>query len=70
LGAEEDTGKSSIQSIGGIIPVLRGLCLALAATSARQIHFILDPKIVLIAFGYFSVKRAVRMKPIEALPHE
>jgi len=66
--------------IGGIIGVLLGLGLASAATSAMKIPFILDPKIVLVAFGfsalvgiifgYFPARRAARMNPIEALRHE
>lgn len=66
--------------IGGIIGVLLGLGVASAATSAMKIPFILDPKIVLLAFGfsalvgiifgYFPARRAARMNPIEALHHE
>lgn len=66
--------------IGGIIGVLLGLGVASAATSAMKIPFILDPKIVLVAFGfsalvgiifgYFPARRAARMNPIEALHHE
>lgn len=66
--------------IGGIIGVLLGLGAASAATSAMKIPFILDPKIVLVAFGfsalvgiifgYFPARRAARMNPIEALHHE
>lgn len=66
--------------IGGIIGVLLGLGVAGAATSAMKIPFILDPKIVLVAFGfsalvgiifgYFPARRAARMNPIEALHHE
>lgn len=66
--------------IGGIIGVLLGLGVASAATSAMKIPFILDPKIILLAFGfsalvgiifgYFPARRAARMNPIEALHHE
>jgi putative ABC transport system permease protein len=66
--------------IGGIIGVVLGLGLASAATTAMKIPFILDPEIVLIAFGfsaivgivfgYFPARRAARMNPIEALRHE
>jgi len=66
--------------IGGIIGVLLGLGLAGAASVGMKIPFILDPNIVLIAFGfsvlvgvvfgYFPARRAARMNPIEALRHE
>jgi ABC-type antimicrobial peptide transport system permease subunit len=66
--------------IGGVIGVALGLGLAAVASSAMKIPFILDPTIVLVAFGfsalvgivfgYFPARRAARMNPIEALRHE
>ena len=66
--------------IGGTIGVALGLGLAGVAAAGMKIPFILDPTIVLIAFGfsalvgivfgYFPARRAARMNPIEALRHE
>ena len=66
--------------IGGIIGVVLGLGLAALATIALKIPFVLDPAIVVIAFGfsalvgvvfgYFPARHAARMNPIEALRHE
>jgi putative ABC transport system permease protein len=65
---------------GGLIGVLLGLGLAWVATNGLQVPFIIDPAIVLIAFGfsalvgvifgYFPARRAARLDPIEALRHE
>lgn len=66
--------------IGGVLGVALGLGLAAAATSAMQVPFSVDVKIVIIAFGfsalvgmvfgYFPARRAARLNPIEALRHE
>ena len=66
--------------IGGTIGVALGLGLAAVASAGMKIPFILDPTIVLVAFGfsalvgivfgYFPARRAARMNPIEALRHE
>jgi len=65
---------------GGVIGVMLGLALAGAASAGMKIPYIVDPNIVLIAFGfsalvgiifgYFPARRAARMNPIEALRHE
>jgi putative ABC transport system permease protein len=66
--------------LGGVIGVVLGLGLAGLASRGMDIPFILDPAIVLVAFGfsaavgvvfgYFPARRAARMDPIEALRHE
>jgi putative ABC transport system permease protein len=66
--------------LGGVIGILLGLGLAGIASRAMQIPFILDPTIMVIAFGfsvlvgivfgYFPARRAAHMNPIEALRHE
>jgi len=66
--------------IGGVIGVVLGLGLAGFASSVMKIPFVMDPKIVLIAFGFsalvgivfgfFPARHAARLNPIEALRHE
>jgi len=65
---------------GGVVGVMLGLLLAASASSGMDIPFVLDPSIVLIAFGfaaligivfgYFPARRAAQLDPIEALRHE
>jgi putative ABC transport system permease protein len=65
---------------GGFIGILVGLGLAGLATSALKVPFLVDPSIILLAFGfsalvgivfgYFPARRAARLDPIEALRHE
>jgi putative ABC transport system permease protein len=65
---------------GGVIGIVVGLGLAGLATSVLQVPFVLDPTIVIVAFGfsalvgvvfgYFPARRAARLDPIEALRHE
>jgi putative ABC transport system permease protein len=65
---------------GGIVGIIIGLGLAGLATSALDVPFAVDPKIVMLAFGfsalvgvvfgYFPARRAAQLDPIEALRHE
>jgi putative ABC transport system permease protein len=65
---------------GGLIGILLGLALAWLATGGLQVPFLVDPTIVLVAFGFsalvgvifgfFPARRAARLDPIEALRHE
>jgi putative ABC transport system permease protein len=65
---------------GGLIGVLLGLGLAWLATSGLKVPYVVDPTIVLLAFGfsalvgvifgYFPARRAAHLDPIEALRHE
>ncbi|WP_346899687.1 ABC transporter permease [uncultured Roseibium sp.] len=69
-----------LSMFGGIVGILGGLGLALLASSTMNIPFMLDWKIVIIAFafsaavgilfGFFPARRAARLDPIEALRHE
>jgi putative ABC transport system permease protein len=65
---------------GGLIGIILGLGLAWLTTSRLRVPFLVDPTMVLIAFGfsalvgvifgYFPARRAARLDPIEALRHE
>jgi putative ABC transport system permease protein len=69
-----------ISLFGGVIGILLGLGLAAIATAALGVPFLLDPTIVLVAFGFaaivgivfgfFPARRAAHLDPIEALRHE
>ncbi len=65
---------------GGIVGIGLGLGFAFVAASFMNIPFVVDPRIVLVAFafsaavgvvfGYFPARGAAHMDPIEALRHE
>jgi putative ABC transport system permease protein len=65
---------------GGLVGIVVGLGLALAAVRAMQVPFTVNPTIIFVAFafsalvgivfGYFPARRAARLNPIEALRHE
>ncbi len=69
-----------LSTFGGILGILLGLLFAAIGGHILAVPFILDPKIVAIAFvfsalvgvafGYFPARRAARLDPIEALRHE
>ena len=69
-----------LSAIGGAVGVALGLGGAAVATSAMDLPFVFDARIVLVAFGfsalvgvvfgYFPARRAAQMNPIEALRHE
>ena len=66
--------------LGGLIGIMLDLGLAGMATRALQIPLIIEPTIILIAFGfspivgvvfgYFPTRRAAHLAPIGALRHE
>jgi putative ABC transport system permease protein len=69
-----------LSSAGGLFGILLGLGASLGLKNALMVPFVLDAKIVIIAFvfsaavgvifGYFPALKAARLDPIEALRHE
>ena len=69
-----------LATLGGIIGILLGLGMGALATGAFKLPFVLNPGIILLAFGfsaavgivfgYFPARRAAQLDPIEALRHE
>jgi putative ABC transport system permease protein len=65
---------------GGLIGIALGLTLAGLVTFQLDVPFLVDPGIVMLAFGFsalvglvfgfFPARRAARLNPIEALRHE
>ena len=70
----------ALSLIGGIVGIVSGLALAVAASRALAVPFIVDPSTLVLAFGfsaaigmifgYFPARRAARLDPIEALRRE
>jgi putative ABC transport system permease protein len=69
-----------LSGFGGVVGIGLGLGFAYVASLSMGIPFVVDPRIVAIAFlfsaavgvifGYFPAQRAAHLDPIEALRHE
>jgi putative ABC transport system permease protein len=71
---------TALSLLGGLIGIASGLTLAWLATNGLGVPFLVDPLIVVVAFGFsalvgvvfgfFPARRAARLDPIAALRHE
>ncbi len=69
-----------LSSLGGIIGIIVGITGAWAGTVAFEIPFIIDFRVIILAFsfstavgiifGYFPARKAAHLDPIDALRHE
>jgi putative ABC transport system permease protein len=69
-----------LSTLGGLIGIAAGLAMSWSATRALQLPFLLQPEILLLAFGFSAfvgvlfgflpARKAARLNPIEALRYE
>ena len=69
-----------LASLGGVVGIVLGLVAALLGARMLEVHFVLEPGVVVaafvvsgatgLAFGYYPARRAARQNPIEALSYE
>jgi putative ABC transport system permease protein len=74
------TEAVTLAAIGGIVGIILGLGVGVAATYAFRVPFVLNASIIIlsftfsaavgIVFGFFPARRAAQLDPIEALRHE
>ncbi|MCB9679443.1 MAG: ABC transporter permease [Alphaproteobacteria bacterium] len=69
-----------LSGLGGLLGIVTGLVLSRTVSAVLDIPFVVDPLIIVLAFGFsafigvvfgfFPARRAAAMKPIDALRHE